>query len=457
MGSGGVQHWSCWSIPEIRYRDQYADFFFLDQLTFGIANWIPLTGRAQRARQVRAAEEMSETYVSDTSSTASTPSDAPTPSTASTPSNASTAYPLQSNRPSIITRSGPTNTNGGRANYRPLPPRIEPSVPSSASVIKKRKHTKEPNGSRAIRYFEGSSEEDDNGYISGDGSSSGESITNVPGNAKRQRTSTITTRSLAQTPVPDLAIENPLGSSPLAPALESSQHTTDDEPPHVDIPCITDPPRTETATTSADTTIGTGSKVAVTRAEAVVADTNAVATGARVILDSEVPAFLLSHGKGARQVNIFAYLNEIRDPHFRQLLFHYIRFEANQTSSVNGTLPTAKRPPEISQWTSRARPLHFPDFMKGKRTFQMFVDSVFEWWGLVQPTWRSFVRGRVCHEVNGGWDALRAPQINGLLNIVILAYWWVRTLDEVEPAGSSRVDYELFAEDVAWVLSKLST
>ena len=409
-----------------------------------------LTDRAQRASQVRhpgTTEDMSDTCVSDS------PSSAPTPSTSD---------PLHSNGPSIIARSGPANTNGSRANYRPRPTRIEPSVPTSTSVIKKRKHAMKPNDSHAIRYFEGSTDEDDTGYISGDGSSSGESIpSNAPGNAKRQRTSTIKTRSSAQTPAPDLTIENPLEPPPLALATVDIAQLSLLTNPTAAVPTPTDaqltgapPDATNNETSHVDIPrIGTGS----TCVEAVVADTNAVATGARVIPDSEVPAFLLSHGKGARQVNIFAYLNEIKDPHFQQLLFHYVQFEANETSGASGTLPTAKRPPEISQWTSRARPSYLPDYTKGKRTFQMFVDSVFEWWGLVQPTWRSFVRGRVCREVNGGWDALHAPQINGLLNIVILAYWWARMLDEVELASSSRADYELFAKDVEWVFSKLST
>lgn len=61
----------------------------------------------------------------------------------------------------------------------------------------------------------------------------------------------------------------------------------------------------------------------------------------------------------------------------------------------------------------------------------MFVDSVFEWWGSIQPSWRIFERNRVSREVNGGWEALRSPRINGLLNVLILAYWWVQILDDL--------------------------
>ena len=59
--------------------------------------------------------------------------------------------------------------------------------------------------------------------------------------------------------------------------------------------------------------------------------------------------------------------------------------------------------------------------------------------------------------VYGGWDALCAPRINGLLNVVMLVYWWARVLEEQCVGDSTRADYENFADDVAWVLSNLST
>ena len=169
-----------------------------------------------------------------------------------------------------------------------------------------------------------------------------------------------------------------------------------------------------------------------------------------------VPAFLLSHGKGKRKVDIFDYLNQVEDPHFRQVLLHYIHIEASDKSGMSGLLPTSNRPVEISQWSARARPAGLPDFTKGKRTFSSFVDSAFAWWGSIQPSWRSFKCGEVSREVNGDWGVLYAPRINGLLNIVMLVYWWVGVLEEQKPKDGIRADYEEFADDVAWVFSNLS-
>jgi len=168
-----------------------------------------------------------------------------------------------------------------------------------------------------------------------------------------------------------------------------------------------------------------------------------------------IPTFLRSHGKGKREVDIFDYLNKVEDARFRQVLLHYIRIEVNNKSGVGGLLPTAKRPVEISQWSARARPASPPDFTKGKRTFSDFISSVLAWWGSIQPSWRSFEYGKVSREVRGEWGTLYAPRINGLLNVVVLVYWWIRVLEEQEPEDGVRADYEQFADDVAWVLSNL--
>ena len=60
--------------------------------------------------------------------------------------------------------------------------------------------------------------------------------------------------------------------------------------------------------------------------------------------EASVPAFLLSHGKGKREVNIFHYLRDVKDPHFQQVLFHYLHFEIGDRSKGGGLLPTTNHP-----------------------------------------------------------------------------------------------------------------
>ena len=431
-----------------------------------------------RNRQVHQAQDLT------------TANETPNVSTSPALNVTSTSIPerFQSAERTVIAPPGFANTAVNQAKYRALPPRDNPST--DIPTTRKRKHVSTSKGSRPIHYFEGSSDEDEGGgYQSGDGWSSGESIeSNAQTNTKRQKTFGIVTRSSARTPdldVSDREHSDPASPTPTIPAplpmvtasatvtanKATSATTTDPtnpqlsgiadagaiEPPTVNTSQVDNLPRAEpTAVTHTDSTPTTADLTADGSLSAVIPTTPPVAIPATAIDVADVPAFLLSHGKGKREVDIFAYLNEVQDPHFRQILFHYIKFEANVNSDTNGTLSTKKRPAEIAQWTSRARPSNLPDLGTEKRTFQKFVNSVFEWWGTIQPSWRTFKRGQVSRNVGGSWEGLYAPRINGLLNVVMLAYWWVRILDEKQPEDGVREEYETFAEDVAWVLSKLS-
>ena len=403
--------------------------------------------------------------------------------------------------PPTLPRSIPIATTG---RYRALSAK-ETSV-DSAQRAGKRKHAPK---SRPIRYVEETDSEDDSpDALDGDGSSSGESVlSDGPAHAKRQRTTRIATRSSARTPVTEEGTSNvPYPASPaltVPPDLQPANISVDavDDSlggniPHVastsplpatdadvalitdaDIPSATDantPPPTEAETepsTHLETPLITDTEVTGATAEnpvsatstprsSVIAPTVASCPPLPALPDNiderTVPGFLLRHGKGKREVNIFRYLNEVKNPRFRQVLLRYIHLETNDKSGVGGFLPTAGRPVEIGSWTTKARPEMVQDYAKGKRTFQAFVDSAIAWWGSIQPSWRSFELGEVSREVRGGWDALYALRINGLLNVVILVYWWARVLEEQHVGDGTLADYEQFSDDVAWVLFNLS-
>jgi hypothetical protein len=338
----------------------------------------------------------------------------------------------------------------------------------------------------------------------GDGSSSGESLSDAPTRAKRQRTSQIVTRSSARNPASSTDVAGTSNLSPLAHDVSGLPHAvvsgdTDicnpisvdtaavpagslylqpanasEDAIDTDISASKATPPAETQDTLTETEIevtsltgagdpmftdSDGPAVAETETEVLItAETGSCSPQALLknIDEASIPSFLLRHGKGKREVNIFNYLQEVEDPHFQQVLSHYLRFEINDKSGMGGSLPTANRPTEISQWTSRARPANLPDYTKAGRTFADYVDSVFTWWSLIQPSWRTFERGRVSRKVLGEWDVLYAPRINGLLNVVMLVYWWIKILEEHKPEDGRHADYVFFAEDVAWVFSKLT-
>ena len=350
---------------------------------------------------------------------------------------------------------------------------------------------------RVVDHFEDTPSDSDSsidlGSSSGDAADEG-----LPTPAKRPRVSMRTTRSSTRTTTPNIAgTEESIdhGDTPSTPPQVAAATTSSNpmDPPDTPIDSMNaealekDPPSAESgapsvpstqekppAPSEADTPLTTSEVMNATSAESAgdggVAQTASItdsqlatntATPPPIFSDpinsEAVPAFLRSHGKGIRQVDIFAYLNEVQDPRFRQVLINYLNFEINDKSGLCSTLPTPNRPPEVGQWIAKARSANLPDYEKGGRTFSMLVDSIFAWWSALQPSWRSFERGTVSRQVQGSWGSLRYPRINGLLSIVVLVYWWSRILDEKEPEDGVRADYDFFADDVAWVLSNLST
>jgi len=330
------------------------------------------------------------------------------------------------------------------------------------STTKKRKHTLKPQDPRPVCYFEGSGcESEGGGHKSGDGSSSGDSIpSDAPTNAKRQKTSRILTRSSTRIPVPDVSDGEPSDYTPLPPAVlapmltvtagtranaSESASTTTAIPPAVNTSRANNLPHTKSTALTIIDTESANTAPADTAPDDFAPDATEPDSPRPLPLieAGDVPAFLRHHGKGRRAVNIFAYLNKVEDPHFRWILFHYIKFETNDKSGVGGTLPTAGRPAEVIWWTSRARPSDIPNLLNGTG-FKAFTDSVLAWWGSIQPSWRTFRQGEASREVGGDWGGLYAPRINGLLNVVILAYWWASILDEDRSEDRGREDYEFF-------------
>ena len=333
--------------------------------------------------------------------------------------------------------------------YRPLPTKTKPSTGANGS--KKRKHTSKE--ARPVRYFQDPVSGEDSDDKSGDGTSSGDSIHSDAASKKRQKISRVATRSSTRG-----IVSGAIGGAPGSASLPTTTIITNDTvSTNTDDVVNTDVVRTDTddvvhadaddiASPDTEDDIATGALTTVPRAPSPMSldDIDAAA----------IPAFLLRHGTGKRRVNIFNYLESHKDSLFQPVLFYYLRLAIKKPES-NGSLPTAERPKEISLWSSRARPACLPDYKRDGRTFTDFVDSIFVWWGSIQPSWRVFERGKVAREVDGGWDALCVPSINGLLNVVMLVYWWIRILEEDKPEDGLRVEYEFFANDVAWVLSQI--
>ena len=157
----------------------------------------------------------------------------------------------------------------------------------------------------------------------------------------------------------------------------------------------------------------------------------------------KIPEFLI--GKH----NIYCYLNCIEESGFQDLLKNYISFKAANCSRICGALSTYCRPDVIRWWSGRARPDRLPPY----DSLKSLTESIVEWWIYLQPEWRKITLSKISR-VGGDWRCLYQLGMNGLLNVVVLAYWWIKILEQRE----STVDeaYTWFVSDVTWVFSQLT-
>ena len=157
-----------------------------------------------------------------------------------------------------------------------------------------------------------------------------------------------------------------------------------------------------------------------------------------------VPDFLI--GKH----NIYSYLSRIKESGFCKLLKTYVTFELADHSCICSGLSTNHRPNAIGWWTGCTRPDRLPPY----DSLSSFTKGVIVWWTALQPPWREIKFGDISR-IEGDWERLYKPGINGLLNVIILTYWWVKILGERGLAVDEK--YSWFVSDVTWVLSKLTS
>ena len=310
---------------------------------------------------------------------------------------------------------------------------------------------------RPFSYTEDNSEEDDDDVDMDDiedNDSSGSSVDSNHVPAKRLRTS-IATRSSQTTPAPTTtganvhqspppAIEN---NSPAPGSLNMEPVPDSESEPELEIPGPADTD-IETSSASAETYNATRIEADYIHEPANPLRTDSLQPplpSSERISDSklEIPDFLMG------KYNTYGYLSGVKEARYQDLLKSYIKFELANRSPIRGTFTTAHRPKAIGWWSGRARPDKLPPY----DSFNSFTASITAWWAFIQPTWRVIEPGKISH-AHGDWERLYQPGINGLLNVVVLAYWWARILEEREVPAND--DYSWFVSDVTWVLSQLT-
>ena len=133
-----------------------------------------------------------------------------------------------------------------------------------------------------------------------------------------------------------------------------------------------------------------------------------------------------------------------------RLLRIWAQFENQSAYTSHENLGTLHRPKVVKDWIQRARPA----------TWRPPIDNIADleknysmWWASLQPAWRHFEDGSLRSDlVDGDWSELRRPGVNGILNVlVVLFYWGLLVVGDNEV----RQRWLLAVEDCTMVLNHL--
>jgi hypothetical protein len=115
------------------------------------------------------------------------------------------------------------------------------------------------------------------------------------------------------------------------------------------------------------------------------------------------------------------------DVSWTELVELWSSFEQKESYTEAGKLSPKNRPAVVGQWILRARPggwrpniANLPGF---KRQFQ-------QWWVTIQPVWRVSDRKLLKDVVNGDWDSLRCPGLNGIVSVLAALFYWGLAMKE---------------------------
>ncbi|KAK7025578.1 hypothetical protein VNI00_015871 [Paramarasmius palmivorus] len=131
---------------------------------------------------------------------------------------------------------------------------------------------------------------------------------------------------------------------------------------------------------------------------------------------------------------------------WQHLVYAFVALERSYqfVNPVRHCLPSLNRPSELKPWFQEGRTNEYP---KGMRKTKPFVESYWEYWSTLSPSWRTRLgERRLSRTEQGDWSSLQYPGQNGMLLPLVCLKWYF-TMEAVE--GGS-VDWKEAAEDLLW-------
>ena len=108
--------------------------------------------------------------------------------------------------------------------------------------------------------------------------------------------------------------------------------------------------------------------------------------------------------------------------HWVELIRLWVEFEEKEGFKERKKLGTKSRPAFVAEWICYA---HSPTWRPSITDVLTLETSFQAWWKGLQPSWQmSEDRLTVLDKMNGDWDQLRQPGLNGLLSVIACLFYW---------------------------------
>ena len=145
---------------------------------------------------------------------------------------------------------------------------------------------------------------------------------------------------------------------------------------------------------------------------------------------------------------------QINEPHlgdrWAELIRLWVEFEEKEGFKERKKLGTNSRPAFVAEWIRYARS---PTWRPSITDVPALETSFQAWWKGLQPGWQmSEDRLTVLDKMDGDWDQLRRPGLNGLLSIIACLFYWGC---KAQGNKKHRVGWASAVEDCMLVLGQL--
>ena len=138
-----------------------------------------------------------------------------------------------------------------------------------------------------------------------------------------------------------------------------------------------------------------------------------LASAAPIAIPADCPAWF------SKSMGLFQ--SEALGKEWEDLLGHWAAFESHEHYEEKARISSKGRPDVVEMWISRGRSVTWRPSITNVKQLEKEFNA---WWTSLQPTWR-LSRGVLnMARVDGEWDSLCRPGLNGIQSVIVVLFYW---------------------------------